>query len=92
MSAEDIDIDLGDDEPEPQFYPFVRFTAGPDGITARAGWMSEDGELDSLEVDSKVGINQGQDAFAMAFGWYVDQLRAIEQRRQAEAGGEGGEP
>lgn len=89
MSQPDINLDDEPDEPERNYYPFMRLTAGPNGVRSRAGWMDEDGELDSLLVDSQVGVQQAQDAFALAFGWYVQQLNLIEQQAAAAAEDDG---
>lgn len=75
------------DEQQP-LYPF--FDCGADltpegGERIRAGYMNEQGEVETLYVDVQdVGPQQLEQAFQTAYGWYIAQLRAIYSQEPAE--------
>jgi len=99
---------MSDDEPEADpeneaveqergpVYPFYHVSGDLiDGTTVQAGYVTETGEIDYLVMDmTDVGVNRVEQAFALAFGWYVDrlneqaQLAAVATEAEADDGDE----
>lgn len=75
--------DEAQEEQEP-VYPFFDVNAAAGNpIRVRAGWMTEESEVESIALDYSGPAGSAQDAIGAAFSWYVSRLQ--ESARAAEA-------
>lgn len=72
---------------EEALYPFYHVSDNLlEGATVRAGFMTEAGEIEYLVMDmTDVGVGRVEQAFGLAFGWYVDQLNRASAAAEQQA-------
>lgn len=79
MAAE-ADEELAAEEAaeEEGLHPFFNATAsGGTDCRVQAGWVNTEGEVESLVMDFAGGVGMAEQAFVLAYQWYINMISAM---------------
>lgn len=70
------------EEPAPEeqeaLSPFFDVSAaGGTDVRVRAGWVNEESEVHSLVMDYAGGVSMADQAFDLAYSWYINVITAM---------------